>query len=216
MAYNFVSTSSQYITSSSPSMSVHPTTISAWVYATNNTAGMTVLNFATNTGSNDGFRVSLAGQATNDPARVSSVLGATVSISSIGDAVLNGFNLNTWHHVCGVFTSPTLRVVYRDGVAGTNATVSIDFASLSTISIGALRLGNTLMDGYISDVGIWSVALNTNEITSLAKGFSAKKIRPQSLTYYVPLIRNLQEYRGNIELTNNNTATIVQHNRIYS
>jgi len=215
MAYNFVSTSTQYITSSSPSMSVHPTTMSAWVYATNNVAGMGVLNFSENTGTNNGFRINLAGQATNDPVRASSTLGASTSISSVGDTGPSGFNLNTWHHVCAVFTSSTLRVVYRDGIAGSSATALIDFASLTTISIGALRLGNTLMDGYISDVGIWSVALNTSEIASLAKGFSAKKIRPQSLTYYVPLIRNLQEHRGNITLTNNNTATVVQHNRIY-
>lgn len=215
MAYNFVSTSTQYITSSSPSMSVHPTTISAWIYATSNTAAMTVVNFTETTSSNGGFRLTLAGQATGDPVRATSFAAAT-SISTIGDTGPSGFNLNTWHHVCGVFTSSTLRVVYRDGVAGNSATTLVDFASLTTISIGALRLGGTLMDGYISDVGIWSVALNTDEINSLAKGFSAKKIRPQSLTYYVPLIRNLQENRGNIELTNNNTATVVQHSRIYS
>jgi hypothetical protein len=215
MAYNFVSTSTQYITSSSPSMSVHPTTISAWIYATSNTAAMTVVNFTETTSSNAGFRLTLAGQATGDPVRATS-FGAVTSISTIGDTGPSGFNLNTWHHVCGVFTSSTLRVVYRDGVAGNSATTLVDFASLTTISIGALRLGGTLMDGYISDVGIWSVALNTDEINSLAKGFSAKKIRPQSLTYYVPLIRNLQENRGNIALTNNNTATVIQHSRIYS
>jgi len=215
MAYNFVSTSTQYITSSSPSMSVHPTTISAWIYATSNTAAMTVVSFTETTSNNAGFRLTLAGQATGDPVRATS-FGAAVSISTIGDTGPSGFNLNTWHHVCGVFTSSTLRVVYRDGVAGNSATTLVDFASLTTISIGALRLGGTLMDGYISDVGIWSVALNTDEINSLAKGFSAKKIRPQSLTYYVPLIRNLQENRGNIELTNNNTATVIQHSRIYS
>ena len=215
MAYNFVSTSTQYITSSSPSMSVHPTTISAWIYATSNTAAMTVVNFTETTSSNAGFRLTLAGQATGDPVRATS-FGSANSISTIGDTGPSGFNLNTWHHVCGVFTSSTLRVVYRDGVAGNSATTLVDFASLTTISIGALRLGGTLMDGYISDVAIWSVDLNTDEINSLAKGFSAKKIRPQSLTYYVPLVRNLQEHRGNIELTNNNTATVIQHNRIYS
>lgn len=215
MAYNFVSTSTQYITSSSPSMSVHPTTISAWIYATSNTAAMTVVSFTETTSSNGGFRLTLAGQATGDPVRATS-FSAVTSISTIGDTGPSGFNLNTWHHVCGVFTSSTLRVVYRDGVAGNSATTLVDFASLTTISIGALRLGGTLMDGYISDVGIWSVALNTDEINSLAKGFSAKKIRPQSLTYYVPLIRNLQENRGNIELTNNNAATVIQHSRIYS
>ena len=215
MAYNFVSTSTQYITSSSPSMSVHPTTISAWIYATNNVAAMTVLNFSETTSNNAGFRLTLAGQATGDPVRATS-FGAAQSISTIGDTGPSGFNLNTWHHVCGVFTSSTLRVVYRDGVAGNSATTLVDFTSLTTISIGALRLGNALMDGYISDVGIWSVALNTDEINSLAKGFSAKRIRPQSLEYYAPLVRNLYEYNSNTTLTNNNAATVATHNRIYS
>lgn len=215
MAYNFVSTSTQYISSNSPSMSVHPTTISAWVYATSNTAALTVFHFSQSS-TNFGFRLTLAGQATNDPVRGTSVSSTITAISSIGDdGNPVGFNLNTWHHVCAVFNSSTSRVVYRDGVAGTNSTALVDFTDLTVVSIGALRGGTTLMNGYISDVGVWSAALSTSEINSLSKGFSVKRIRPQSLTYYVPLVRNLQEYKSNITLTNNNTATVTSHNRIY-
>jgi hypothetical protein len=216
MAYNFVSTSTQYISSSSPSMNVHPTTISAWIYANSNTAAMTVVNFS-QTSANFGFRLTLAGQLATDPVRAASVSSATTAIATIGDGGNpNGFNVNTWHHVCGVFTSSSSRTVYRDGVVGSTSSVFVDVTNLTSIFIGALSGGTTLMNGYISDMAIWSVALNTGEINSLAKGFSAKRIRPQSLTYYVPLIRNLQEYRGNITLTNNNTATVIQHNRMYS
>jgi hypothetical protein len=63
-------------------------------------------------------------------------------------------------------------------------------------------------------VAIWSTNLNQNEITSLAKGFSARRIRPQFLEFYAPLIRNVYDYGSNSAVTSN-TATVSTHNRIY-
>ena len=156
-----------------------------------------------------GFSIVFAGQAANDPIRGNLNTATTASISQVSP----GFVINTWHHICFVCLSSTSRTVYKDGVAGSIATANDTPTSLTRLWIGGDGTNN--FDGYISDIAVWSAALDTGEINSLAKGFSAKRIRPQSLEYYAPLVRNLYEYNTNTALTNNNTATVTTHNRIY-
>ena len=208
MAYNFVRASSQSISGNGPSISVYPVTFSAWAYATNDTVAMTIMSWI-QAATNQGFRTLFAGQAVGDPIR-GNLLTATNYLSQ----TTVGFTINTWHHVCFVCSSSTSRIIYKDGgSSGTNTTDDTP-TSLTRVLIGS-NTGADLFDGYISDVAVWSVALDTGEINSLAKGFSAKKIRPQSLEYYAPLVRNLYEYNSNTTLTNNNAATVTTHNRIY-
>ncbi len=71
------------------------------------------------------------------------------------------------------------------------------------------------MTGQIAEVGIWNVALTDAEIASLADGMTCDKVRPQSLVFYAPLVRNLQDVRGGLPITNNNTATVANHPRVY-
>ena len=71
-------------------------------------------------------------------------------------------------------------------------------------------------DGKLAEVGIWNVALTAAEIASLAKGMTCDKVRPQSLVFYAPLVRNLQDVRGGLTITNNNTATVATHTRVYA
>jgi hypothetical protein len=42
------------------------------------------------------------------------------------------------------------------------------------------------------------------------------KVRPQSLVFYAPLVRNLQDVRGGLTITNNNTAAVANHTRVYA
>ena len=71
------------------------------------------------------------------------------------------------------------------------------------------------MDGKIAEVGIWNAALTTAEIASLASGIICDKIRPQSLVFYAPLVRDLIDQKGGLPITNNNSATVANHPRIY-
>ena len=208
MAYNFVRASSQSISGNGPSISVYPVTFSAWAYATNDTVAMTIMSWM-QAATTQGFRTLFAGQAVADPIR-----GNLLTTVNYIAQTTSGFTINTWHHVCFVCSSSTSRTIYRDGgSSGTNTTDATP-TSLTRVFIGT----NTAegFDGYISDIAIWSAALNIDEINSLVKGFSAKRIRPQSLEYYAPLVRNLYEYNSNTTLTNNNAATVTTHNRIYS
>lgn len=70
-------------------------------------------------------------------------------------------------------------------------------------------------NGGIAEVGIWSAALTGNEIDSLVKGMTCDKIRPQSLVFYAPLVRDLIDQKGGLTITNNNGATVANHPRIY-
>ena len=71
------------------------------------------------------------------------------------------------------------------------------------------------MDGLIAEVGIWNAALTAAEIASLADGMTCDKVRPQSLVFYAPLVRDLIDQKGGLAITNNNGATVAPHPRIY-
>ena len=72
------------------------------------------------------------------------------------------------------------------------------------------------MDGELADIGIWNAALTAAEIASLAKGMTYDKIRPQSLVFYAPLVRDLIDQKGGLAITNNNAATVDAHTRVYA
>ena len=72
------------------------------------------------------------------------------------------------------------------------------------------------MDGELADIGIWSAALTAAEIASLAKGMTCDKIRPQSLVFYAPLVRDLNDQKGGLTITNNNGAPVANHPRVYA
>jgi hypothetical protein len=72
------------------------------------------------------------------------------------------------------------------------------------------------LDGQIAEVGIWNAALPAAEIASLAKGMNCAKVRPQNLVFYAPLIRDLNDQKGGLTITNNNGATVAAHPRVYA
>jgi hypothetical protein len=94
--------------------------------------------------------------------------------------------------------------------------VTPDDTNISVIRIA--QRGNDAdqkYSGRIADVGVWSTDLNDSEIAALAKGMTCDKIRPQSLVFYAPLVRNLIDAKGGLTITNNNSATVADHPRIY-
>lgn len=88
------------------------------------------------------------------------------------------------------------------------------FNSTSPLTIGYLPIN--YFPGIISEVGIWNSALTAAEIASLAKGMTCDKIRPQSLVFYAPLVRDLIDQKGGLTITNNNGATVAAHPRVYA
>ncbi len=124
----------------------------------------------------------------------------------------------TFKHAC-VTSDNATAAIYDDGVAA--ATANFGGATTTTLdrfAIGAsLRTSPSLyFDGTIAEVGIWNAALTAAEVASLAKGMTCDKVRPQSLVFYAPLVRDLIDYKGGLTLTNNNSATVANHPRVYA
>ncbi len=74
---------------------------------------------------------------------------------------------------------------------------------------------NNLSSFSTAEVGIWNAALTAAEVAALAKGMTCDKVRPQSLVFYAPLVRDLVDQKGGLTITNNNGATVANHPRIY-
>lgn len=123
---------------------------------------------------------------------------------------------NVWNHACGVFAATNSRTAYLNGSAATINTGSSTQNTFNDLRIGT-RWNTTLgvyMRGLIAEVGIWNVALTADEIASLADGFACSRVRPQSLVFYAPLVREFSDKRG-ATITNNSGTTVADHPRIY-
>jgi hypothetical protein len=138
------------------------------------------------------------------------------------NAVANGGTVSAgiWNHFAGVFASGSSRTPYTNGVSGTANTTTVASITPTVTNIGAFYAGTStpiqFFDGRIAEVGIWNAALTAAEIASLAKGMTPDKIRPQSLVFYAPLVRNLQDTKGGLTITNINGATVANHPRVYA
>jgi hypothetical protein len=124
---------------------------------------------------------------------------------------------NTWFHVAAVEAN-THKVVFN-GTTSQTLTGARTPSGINGLAIGgdsANGNASNFMTGQIAEVGIWNVALTDNEIASLADGMTCDKVRPQSLVFIAPLVRDLQDVRGGLTITNNNTATVANHTRVYA
>ena len=207
MAYEFNGTN-QFLEVGSAVVN-RPCTMAAWAYLDNLTTTKDIVSVSSKT--------VLAVLRLN-------VINAQYRIADQGNvnAVANGGTVtaNVWNHYAGVFASGASRTPYTNGVAGAENTTSVAAITPTFTNIGAFYAGTAtaiqFMDGLIAEVGIWNAALTANEIASLAKGMTCDKVRPQSLVFYAPLVRNLQDVKGGLTITNNNTATVANHPRVYA
>ena len=218
MAYSFTASSSMNITASPPVTGM-PLTIAAWAYPNSTTTVpargiVNIGNTNANNGSNGSFRIII-------PSNVSYVRAAQIihgGGSATVDTASGAVSANQWIHMAAVFASTSSRSVYASTASSvTSTTLFTTTTTVNNIAIGCLYnpTASSFFDGIIADVGVWSAALTSDEISSLAKGISCTKIRPQSLVFCVPLVRDLNDICGNLSLTNNNSATVTSHPRIY-
>jgi hypothetical protein len=213
MAYEFNGTSQFLTTAVQSPVTAPPLTICCWFNSDNNG------------GVNGGIPVYIG-----DPSTFNRYLLAIYN-SKIEAQVCNALNQNapalstssfstgTWTHAGAVYTSTSSRSVYFNGVNEATNTTSIVPSSITRIQIGRQQFNNatfSFLDGRIAEVGIWDAALTAAEIASLAKGMTPDKVRPQSLVFYAPLVRDLNDQKGGLTITNNNAATVANHPRVYA
>lgn len=207
MAYNVVGTKSLSVNSFTQNV---PMTMSCWCRATQSASVWQDFVVIGNPGGgqySSGLAFNNAGKLT---AYTYGVGGFFQSISAAS------YTQNTWHHCAGVFPSTATRTGYLDGVASA-AAAGTSTITPTRLTIGVwITLSGDRLTGDIADVGVWSAALSESEIQSLARGVSCRRIRPQSLVFYAPLVRDLVDVRGGLTITNNNSATVAAHPRVYA
>jgi hypothetical protein len=208
MAYEFTAASSQHLNTSSAVATATPLTFACFFNSkTTQNGNLIVLS---NNSANSNFALY---KSTDSRIYAYANNGAT-----FGQSFATGVTNNSWSHAAGVFTSSTSRLAYLNGAAGGTNTTNVTPAGINETLIGAGRspsLGG-YCNGFIAEVGIWNAALTAAEIASLAKGMTCDKVRPESLVFYAPLVRDLQDLSGGLTITNNNAATVATHPRVYA
>lgn len=211
MAYDFVRASSQSITSTtSPIASAGTITIALFVNSVNTNVTERIF-YAQKADGKEGAGVYNLnfGSASRGIYYIDPNYPQPVATGS--------FTAATWHHYCTKQASTTSRDMFRDGGnKGSNTTTQAAQAiERLTLGVGLETTGlpGLFFSGRLAEAAIWSVALDDAEIASLAKGFTPTRIRPQSLVFYAPLIRQIADYRSATALTANNTPTVYEHPR---
>jgi hypothetical protein len=142
--------------------------------------------------------------------------GTTSFITNTGTTATIG----VWQHVAIVFASTTSRTIYLDNIAFFSSATFTSPGTVAGVRIGTRTNPAGGFNGPcvadIAEVGIWGASLNVNEIRSLVAGVTPDQIRPQSLAFYAPLIREPVDFRGGFTLTNTNGATVSEHPRVYT
>jgi len=213
MAYSFTAASSQYLNSTSPISGI-PLTISCFFNSSDGATNQALIQVNNASGSERHLLAANFGTA-NTPLRCFSQTGGTTSAQSD----FNGLTANTTYHAAGVYSATNSRTAYLNGVAATTNTTTINAGVLLEMTIGSREFSNVqgvFLNGMIAEVGIWNAALTAAEIASLAKGMTCDKIRPQSLVFYAPLVRDIIDSKGGRVITNNNGATVAIHPRVYA
>jgi len=210
MAYTFNGTN-QTLRVESGIVSAYPFTMAASVNVT--TGSSIALFVAVN-----------PGISANDPYiylghRENRVLTAGIVTTDSGTSINSAQNVITFGSqfwVAATYTSSAVTLFYNGSNLG-SVSHAIAFPSgLSRFSIGTLERQSSFgyLAGSIAETAIWNVELTAAEIASLAAGFTPDQIRPQSLQFYAPLIRNLADLRLGRTITNVNGATVSTHPRI--
>jgi hypothetical protein len=208
MAFNFTSANSQYLTTASTPVSAYPITLACWFRSNLAASTCAVSINAVTTQSRINMFILNTGAVNLGVSSTGNAASATTTTTATA---------NTWNHAVGVCASSTSRTVYLNGGGDATNTTSVDISGFSQIAVGARHAGSWggFYNGDIAEVGIWNAALTAAEIASLSKGFTPDQIRPQNLVFYAPLVRDLQDARGGLAITNNNSATVANHPRVY-
>ena len=212
MAYDFNGTN-QYLNVASAPVLNTPLTLACWFRSASTTTNQRLVGIY-NDASNY-WDLGIRGADAGDP--VAAVVNAQAQSSNVQIVPTTaGYTANTWHHAAGVFSSSTSRTAYLDGGNSATGTTNLTNPNGATSEIGRFVGAIQYMNGQIAEVGIWNAALTAAEVASLAKGMTCDKVRPQSLVFYAPLVRDLIDVKGGLTITNNNTATVTNHTRVYA
>jgi hypothetical protein len=207
---NFLNASQGFVAASSqglnyvPSVTALPISISLWAKPTSIIESMCCFNI----------------ESSVDDGHFLLITSTKIRLGShgvSGPLSVNSLSAGNWYHIAAVLTSTTNRALFLDNSKTTDAT-SAPVGAFTRGGIGCFWAGSVSApwNGLIANVGLWNAALTDDEITSLSKGISAKKVRPSSLVDQWPLVGGvLNGIKGTVATNNNSSVTNVDHPRIY-
>jgi len=208
MARLFAWASSQYLEIDQPAATAAPLTIACRYNAVslNDVTFLVTLHDKDEPG--QGFRLGFD---------LADIIAETYAGSYSYSVALSSSSTGVWEHACAVFYAANSRAAFHNGANKGTDTVSLTPAGIDRTSIG--RAGDSTpgyyFDGSIAEAAIWSAALTDDEVAILAKGVSPLLVRPESLVFYCPLIRDDDEdIVGGLSLTAVNGPTVTAHPRV--
>jgi hypothetical protein len=225
MAYDFVRNSSQYLSASSSPLTNGPLTVALWMTAKQDDMSLATFTLQTSTNQE---RIQVSHNGVTSPKRPAQFIIANSSDNIFGGVFEGSISTNVYAHQVGTMNaaisgsvSATFRAWFNGVVGHIQQSNTLGWAnSINEILIGIARMADggfagNYHNGLAAEAAVWNVALSDAEVVSLSKGFKPYRIRPQSLVFYAPLIRELHDVRGGRNLTNNNSATVANHPRVY-
>lgn len=143
-----------------------PFSVSIWFQSRSATTVQTLFGLGSSTSANPFFQVALRGDLAGDPV-IAQMRGTDPLVNTF--ARIDGYSINTWHHVVAVFSRTSLRQIYLDGVEGTADTTNYAVQTLDLATIGALRRTTTsqYLNGQIAESVQWPRSLTISEIRAL-------------------------------------------------
>lgn len=182
-----------------------PYSFACWFRTTNMAQTKPIIGFSNAAGSRYDqiwFRGAVAG----DPIDILSDAGAGQAITRSTSGTTPG----VYHHACAVIASATSRTIYLDGGNSATTTTSVN-PTVDTFNVA--RFPGEFFAGDVAEAALWDVALTAADVAALAKGLSPMHVRPQSLLFYAPLIRETVELTGVAITSSGSTST--DHPRVY-
>lgn len=123
---------------------------------------------------------------------------------------------STWHHILARWngTNASWGVDGSIHTSGslTPGTITLDRTAMAVL----LRVGTSgFFTGSMANGGVWNVALNDDEWTSLAKGAAPRHVRPASLTCTMRGVNTSADHTGKLSLVATGSPTADDHPRTY-
>jgi hypothetical protein len=154
------------------------------------------------------------GDTGGDPVQYRFSDGAAAAGANHGSA----YSVDTLYHLCAVKSSDTSHSIFRDGAGKVTNATSVAGSNKDRIALGAYWAASTasnFLTGQIAMAAFWQAALDDAEVTSLSRGFSPRRVRPQQLVFYAPMVRDVFSWvKAQLTFTDSG-STVSAHPRSY-
>lgn len=214
MARTFNGSSDLLRAAISTALGGYPATIFAWGRSTDLARNQYAAILNNTNDPWNGYGLAFGGAGGGDP-----IFFLKFGYGSLDGAYVSG----QWYAIGGRSNSTTQADVVVDGAVTAGTTTNIAWPPVAEVQIGG-RLQPALdspLAGSVAAVALWAAYLDDAEMMSLARGFPPRRVRPQALRFYAPLVRNLQATQdGNPSgahsaWTTTGAPTVSEHPRSY-